>query len=106
MADEIGQGIALCDYLVEVFQRALREEAVWEFPSDRAKHMDRESLLASGVTLDRVARVRQQLVEVLQGQPGEAIEGIQQFLVRVTMPMWARRTREWREARRRRWISM
>jgi hypothetical protein len=103
------EGIKLCEYLLYLFREMKTpefERERWTFHSVRD---DREALRESGIDMDReytkTEEVKKWISELINNPSShtrEEIESIKEHLMTITMPIWQKRTSEFRERKMKR----
>lgn len=98
------EGIKLCEYLIQLFQELKTPEVEREQWTFHAVRDDRKALRESGIDIDRGHRKTEEVkkwISDLMNNPSshtrEEIEGIKEHLMNITMPIWQKRTSEFRE---------
>jgi len=97
--ESLDEGIELCDYFVTLLRG---EEDIGEkrgvFAYYEARD-DMENLKESGIDIHKVQDIRESL-KALKDDPNsrtkEELRNIQGFFIKVTMPMWQKRTEDFR----------
>jgi len=107
MPELLSEGIKLCDYLITLLKEL-------KTPADRRPHFafravdaDERSLQESKVNSKEVEEMREKLCDLLKDPTSHAkeeVRSIQEFLMRVTMPMWQYRAAESQERKLKRGV--
>lgn len=103
------EGIKLCEYLIHLFQELKTPEVEREQWTFHAVRDDRKALRESGIDIDREHKRTEEVkkwISDLMNNPSshtrQEIESIKEHLMSITMPIWQKRTLEFRERKMKR----
>jgi len=103
------EGIKLCEYLIHLFQELKTPEVEREQWTFHAVRDDRKALRESGIDIDREHKRTEEVkkwISDLMNNPSshtrQEIESIKEHLMSITMPIWQKRTSEFRERKMKR----
>lgn len=94
------EGIELCDYLISLLEELKTPVEPRAQLTFRAVRDDREVLQESGIDIERVQKVKEWINDLMEDPFSRTLEDLismQEFLMTTTMPMWQKRTLEFRE---------
>ncbi|MGD0884336.1 MAG: hypothetical protein ABSA46_05565 [Thermodesulfovibrionales bacterium] len=98
---QLEEGDELCDYFMDLLEDLEHGGQLNQLTSPGAIK-DREVLSESGVTREKVSRMKSMISRLIAERSAytkRQIEEIQAFFIAVTMPMWQNRISEFREKR-------
>lgn len=103
------EGIKLCEYLIHLFQELKTPEVEREQWTFHAVRDDRKALRESGIDIDREHKRTEEVkrwISDLMNNPSshtrQEIESIKEHLMSITMPIWQKRSSEFRERKMKR----
>lgn len=97
------EGIEFCDYLMNLLEEVRTpssQKEQWISLTIRDKDAIKESMINIDDTISKLKNAKECLNKVIESSSSltpEQIRNIQEILVNVTMPMWRKRTAEFRE---------
>lgn len=96
----LDEGVALCNYFLTLLgeEKDVKEKSVVLAFCEAQDDM--EKLKESGIDIDKVRNIRESLKNLIDDPNSLTkieLRDIQSFFIKVTMPMWQKRTEEFRE---------
>jgi hypothetical protein len=96
----LNKGVILCDYFITILDESELPDNEKSQLTFRASREDVEELKNKEIDISKIQEVKKLITDLMDNPKShtpEEIRDVQQFLVITTMPMWQKRTIEFRE---------